>query len=67
MDQTEFDNTSWGAGMICLYNLKERDITSVDFTEHLIGLVNKDDDEMVDWVRCENVELLKANKFEGVA
>lgn len=51
----EFNKQKWGVGMSCIYQEAERDIISVDFIESLVGL--KEDDS-IQWVRCENINLL---------
>lgn len=59
MTLKEFNNTQFGAGMRCIYKGQTRDIGGVEFEEQLLGLVNECDDEERDWVRCENIELIR--------
>lgn len=54
----EFDNTKWTGQMKCRYKLKEYDIVSVDFEERLIAIQETNDEEQLDWKRCENVTLI---------
>ena len=58
----EFDNTGFTGNMRCLYKGKEYDIYSVDFEERLIAISESnqevDIDTLLDWKRCENVELI---------
>ncbi len=58
MTRQEFNKSKWGAGMKAAINGSVRDIVSVDFEQKLIGLEIEGDDENIDWVRCENVELI---------
>lgn len=58
MTVEEFNQRRYGAGMKCLYKGQELDIVSVDFEEALIGLEIEGDDENINWVRCENVEII---------
>ena len=59
MTLQQFNNTRFGAGMRCIYKGQTRDIGSVEFEEKLLGLVNEWDDEELNWVRCENIELIR--------
>lgn len=55
----EFDNFDWKLGVKVLYRGDERAVDSVDFAERLVGISSELDDEYeVNWVRCENVEIL---------
>ncbi|WP_354624860.1 hypothetical protein [Psychromonas sp. MME2] len=58
MTLEQFDKTSFGASMKCIYKGKERLIGGVEFEERLIGLVNECDEDDRDWVRCENIKLI---------
>jgi hypothetical protein len=58
MTTEEFDKQRWGVDMKCIYDGKTRDIISVDFPERLVGL-SYDGESEVQWVRCENVKLIK--------
>jgi len=55
----EFDNFSWTGNTFVLYHdryeVKKYEVASVNFQEKLIGLL---DDENINWVRCENVEII---------
>jgi hypothetical protein len=53
----QFDAQGWTSGMFCTYHKKRRLIVMLDFEEKLVGLQNQDDATIVDWVRCENMEL----------
>lgn len=53
----QFDTKKWGAHTKVIYDSVERDVASVDFKEKLVGLSNNFESE-IDWVRCENVELI---------
>lgn len=55
MTLDDFDARNWVNGMTCFYDRHYREIVSVNFAEHLIGLRNSDDGSTVEWVRCENV------------
>lgn len=55
----DFDSMKFRAGMKALINGKEKDIVSVDFEQRLIGLEIEGDDENIDWVRIDNLELVK--------
>lgn len=57
MTLQEFIDTKWAGGMNCIYDGKERSIASVCFTEKLIAFSTEFDDDL-QWVRCENVELI---------
>lgn len=61
MTQEEFDKTSFGANMDCIYHGERCGIASVNFTERLLGLSADGDDvdDDLTWVRCENVEMIK--------
>ena len=62
MQQHEFDNTHWGAKMTCSHRGIKRDIVSISFEEKLVGLseiAQGADENDVEWVRCENIVLLK--------
>ncbi len=63
----EFDNVGWTGGMYVLYGDETRAVVTVNFIEKLIGLhtphvlgLDEDGDEVldVDWVRCENCEIV---------
>ena len=58
MEIREFKSTQWGANMCCEYMGEKMAIASVNFKEHLIGMVDQmnPDDELI-WARCENCEL----------
>jgi hypothetical protein len=58
----EFKQTRFSAKMKVLYKDKECPIISVDFEECLLGIGYNQQfevDDEIDWVRCENVELVK--------
>tara|TARA_R100000951_G_scaffold98181_1_gene88053 strand:- start:712 stop:900 length:189 start_codon:yes stop_codon:yes gene_type:complete len=58
----EFNKTSFGSGMRCIFKMETRVISSLNFDQALIGLKeNCDgcDEGDVEWVRCENIELTK--------
>ena len=55
MKLEEFEKQAWKSGMRAKYHGGEFDIATVNFEESLIGLLDK---EEVNWVRCENVELV---------
>lgn len=57
MTQEEFSKTGFYGGMPVTYKDETRIVRSVDFMEDLVGLVSKDDQGDIDWVRCENVSL----------
>lgn len=59
MTQEEFEKRKWKAGMKAIINGKEKNIISVDFEQNLIGLEIEGDDEEIDWVRCENCEIVE--------
>lgn len=59
MTQEEFGMIKFKAGMKAIINGKEKDVISVDFDQSLIGLEIEGDDENIDWVRCENCEIVK--------
>lgn len=57
----EFNKTRFSGNMKVKYKERERDLFSVNFAESLIGLIEDclgSDDGDVEWVRCENVELI---------
>jgi hypothetical protein len=63
----EFDKVGWTGGMYVLHSGTTRAIVTVNFIEKLIGLhsdyvlgTDEDGDEVldVDWVRCENCEIV---------
>lgn len=57
----EFKNNGFRAGDRAIYQKKIYPIASVDFEEQLIGLVGVvEGSEEISWVRCENIEYLKA-------
>lgn len=59
MTPEDFDKQKWGVDMKCIYENVTRDIISVDFPERLVGLVYDSDDTQIQWVRCENIKLIK--------
>lgn len=62
MNIEEFNKTSFTGNMQCKYKGAVRDIFSVNFNEALIGLVEiclGCDDGDIEWVRCENIEIIK--------
>jgi hypothetical protein len=59
MTQEEFNATKFKARMKALVNGKEKDIISVDFERQMIGLEIADNSKKIDWVRIENLELVK--------
>lgn len=60
MTNEEFKKTSFGVDMKAMYRYdrKIHSIVSVDFPESLIGLKDKQSDSGIQWVRCENVQLI---------
>lgn len=56
MTRHEFDNINWGANMKAIYAGNIYLISSVNFKERLLGLLDNDDGLM--WVRCENINLV---------
>ena len=54
----KFNKTSWGANMTCIFNGQERKISSVNFDQELIGLSVDSNEDDLDWVRCENINLI---------
>ena len=59
MTQEEFNVTQFGKGMRCKHpRWGEGSIVGLDFDEQLIE-VQFDENLGPDWVRCENVELIK--------
>ena len=60
MIKEEFAKTKWGIDTEVKYKDKIYSIGSVNFEEYLVGLWR--DDEEIEWVRCENVDLLTNNK-----
>jgi hypothetical protein len=62
MTAEQFDNTAFTGNMYCLYKGKEYPIFSVDFEERLIA-INETNQEVtdymvLDWKRCENIDLI---------
>ena len=59
----EFNKAGFGAGMKAIYGGEKYDIISCNFPEALFGLILSDDDpndlECWQWVRCENIILVK--------
>lgn len=55
MTLNEFDDRYWTNGMTCEYSGARREIVSVDFVERLIGLKSIDEPDIIDMVRCENI------------
>lgn len=64
----EFDKTGFKAEMKAKYKGEIREIATVDFEEKLIGfedqtekVFDKEGEELavINWVRCENCELIK--------
>jgi hypothetical protein len=62
----EFNNTRWVSGMRAKYKEQEYGIITVDFQENLIGLDIVEDGQSIDWVRCENVELINSEKSDSM-
>lgn len=61
MTITQFETTRFGNGDKAKYDGEVYPIAQVDFKECLIGLLGvceggEDDD--INWVRCENIELI---------
>jgi len=57
----EFNNTRFTANMQFTYKDRARDLSSVNFQEALIGLVEDchgSCDGDIEWVRCDNAELI---------
>lgn len=54
----QFDETKWTGGMRITYREKVYDVCSVNFLEKLVAF-NTDNDEDLNWARCENVTLIK--------
>lgn len=62
MTLTEFDNTPHHANMWVTYQNKKHYVISVDFPERLFALIEEKEAAPLDewqWVRCENIELIK--------
>ena len=57
MTIAEFDQTGWTPGMLAEYNDEEYPISSCDFVEKLIFMIDEDGDEFV--ARCENVKAVR--------
>ncbi len=60
----EFNNTKFYAGMEVvihskLYGSIQRPIASVNFDQALIGIETDNDDEQLDWFRCENCDIVE--------
>ncbi len=58
----EFNDTEWHAGMEVIvhsgqYGSIQRPIASVKFDQALIGIETDDDDDQLDWFRCENCDI----------
>jgi len=64
---SQFDSTRWTADMHAIYDGKSYVISSVDFGEHLVGLLGviQNEPEETTWVRCENVALSKLDELNG--
>jgi len=56
MEKDQFDKQVWKSGMKAKYHGGEFEIATVNFEEQLVGLWDK---EEVNWVRCENIDLIK--------
>jgi len=57
----EFNNTGFSGKMQFTYKGRARDLASVNFEEALIGLVEDclgSDEGDIEWVRCDNAELV---------
>ena len=62
MEIKDFNKTSFGIGMRCIFKMETRVISSFNFDQALIGLKENcpgSEDGDVEWVRCESVELTK--------
>lgn len=62
----EFNERYWTNGMTCEYAGERREIVSVDFAEHLIGLRSENQDDHPDMVRCENVNYVTCPECDPV-
>ena len=54
----EFNETEFTENMRCIFEMRTREILSVDFSRALIGLAEDcqgSEDGDIEWVRCENV------------
>jgi len=60
MDIETFEKTRWKAHMKALYRNKKHIIASVDFAENLVGLEINEMPDDINWVRCENIELIES-------
>lgn len=61
MEIKEFNETSFSSGMRCIFKMKTRVILNVNFDQALIGLkedCDGCDEDDIEWVRCENIELI---------
>lgn len=54
----QFNETKWTGGMRITYREKIYDVCSVNFLEKLVAF-NLENDEDLNWARCENVTLIK--------
>jgi hypothetical protein len=57
MTKEQFEKQEWKSGMKAKYHGGEFDIVTVNFEESLVGL-GDDKSEEVNWVRCENIEVV---------
>lgn len=63
MTLDQFDKVRWTGNMKAMYrDGKTYDVGSVDFLEQLVGILGYAagaDENNLQWVRCENVEIVK--------
>ena len=54
----EFNNTGFGSGMKAIYDGDTYSVSSVNFKEALVAIVDLNDFDEPMWVRCENIDLV---------
>jgi|TARA_Y100001956_G_scaffold27558_1_gene27340 hypothetical protein len=67
MTQYEFDTMGHNATMWVMYQGQRKYVIALSFTERLFALVDSKDSYPADvwqWVRCENVELIKCKTLQ---
>ena len=54
----QFDTIDFTAGIRVLFEGNVYDLAGINFPERLIGIQEIEDEDEIEWKRCENVELV---------